>query len=58
MHGRDDLTVPLIAGREIASTIPGARFDIVEGGHHEGTGGTVETRKRVLKFFSSLIEAE
>jgi pimeloyl-ACP methyl ester carboxylesterase len=41
MHGRDDQTVPLVAGRNLASWIPNARFDIVEGGHQEGVGGTV-----------------
>ena len=58
MRGSDDLTVPLIAGRNLASIIPGARFDIVEGGHGEGVSGTVETRKRVLEFFASLIKAD
>ncbi len=53
VHGRDDLTIPVDAGKEIASLIPGARFEIIEGGHREGSGGTVASRSRVLEFFSS-----
>ncbi len=27
------------------------RFEVVEGGHLEGTGGTPEVRARIIKFF-------
>ncbi len=57
MHGRDDPSVPLQGGRNIAAWIPGARFDIVEGQHQAGVGGTIPTRQRVLDFFLGL-EAE
>ena len=40
IHGRDDPAVGIEAGRELAALIPNARFEIVEGGHVEGTGGT------------------
>ena len=52
MHARDDQTVALAAGREIAALIQGAHFEIVDGGHAEGTGNAVATRKRLLEFLA------
>lgn len=52
MHARDDQTVALAAGRELAALISGARFEIVDGGHLEGTGNAVATRKRLLEFLA------
>jgi pimeloyl-ACP methyl ester carboxylesterase len=54
VHGRDDATIPLEAGRKIASLIPGARFEIVEGDHGAGVGMTQETRKLILDFIDSI----
>ncbi len=51
IHARDDQTVPLEAGRALAALIPNVRFEVVEGGHLEGTGGTPEVRARIIKFF-------
>lgn len=51
IHGRDDSAVRIEAGRELASLIPNVRFEVVEGGHGEGTGNTPETRSRILRFF-------
>jgi pimeloyl-ACP methyl ester carboxylesterase len=51
IHGRDDQPVPIEAGRALASLIPNVRFEVVEGGHLEGTGGTLEVRERIIKFF-------
>jgi pimeloyl-ACP methyl ester carboxylesterase len=51
IHGRDDQTIPIEAGRTLAALIPSARFEIVEGGHPEGTGSTREVRARIMKFF-------
>lgn len=53
LHARDDVVVPLEAGKELAAIIPQARFTIVEGGHREGTASTSETRQLVLDFLSS-----
>ena len=51
IHGRDDQPVPIAAGRMLAALIPNARFEIVEGAHLEGTGGTPAVRARILAFF-------
>lgn len=52
IHGRDDRTVPLEAGRELAALIPDAVFEIVDGGHQQGTGNGVESRTRILEFLA------
>jgi hypothetical protein len=31
--------------------IPNVRFEVVEGGHLEGTGGTPKVRERIIGFF-------
>jgi pimeloyl-ACP methyl ester carboxylesterase len=54
VHSRDDATIPLEAGRRIASLIPGARFEIVEGDHGAGVGNTHGTRKLILDFIDSV----
>jgi pimeloyl-ACP methyl ester carboxylesterase len=51
-HARDDQTVLLEAGRELAALIPGARFEIVDGTHLVGTGNQPETRRRILEFLA------
>ncbi len=51
IHARDDAPVPIEAGRALAALIPNVRFEIVEGGHLEGTGGSPEVRARIIKFF-------
>jgi hypothetical protein len=40
------------AGRLVASLIPGARFELIEGGHREGIGATARTRARVIEFLN------
>jgi class 3 adenylate cyclase/pimeloyl-ACP methyl ester carboxylesterase len=50
VHARDDAPVPIEAGRALAALIPNARFEIVEGGHLEGTGGTPDVRARIIEF--------
>jgi pimeloyl-ACP methyl ester carboxylesterase len=52
IHARDDQTVDLAAGREMAALIDGARFEIVDGGHVEGTGNSVATRLQILDFLA------
>jgi len=54
IHARDDPVVYLEAGRTLASLIRGAKFEIVEGGHGPGTGGTPETRRIILDFIESV----
>jgi class 3 adenylate cyclase/pimeloyl-ACP methyl ester carboxylesterase len=51
VHGRDDQPVPIEAGRALAALIPNVGFEVVEGGHLEGTGGTPEIRERIIRFF-------
>jgi pimeloyl-ACP methyl ester carboxylesterase len=52
MHSEDDQLVPIEAGRKLASLIPEARFDLVDGDHRAGCGLTPETRQRVLDFLN------
>jgi pimeloyl-ACP methyl ester carboxylesterase len=52
IHARDDEVVELEAGRELASQIPGARFEIVDGAHLEGTGNAPQSIARILAFFA------
>jgi pimeloyl-ACP methyl ester carboxylesterase len=52
IHGRSDGVIPVEAGRNLASLIPGARFELIEGGHREGIGGTAATRTRVIEFLN------
>jgi pimeloyl-ACP methyl ester carboxylesterase len=54
VHARDDHPVPIEAGRALAALIPNVRFEIVEGGHPEGTGSTPEVRARIIKFFDEV----
>jgi pimeloyl-ACP methyl ester carboxylesterase len=54
IHARDDPIIPLEAGRTLASLIRGAKFEIVEGAHGSGTGGTPETRRIILDFIESV----
>jgi class 3 adenylate cyclase/pimeloyl-ACP methyl ester carboxylesterase len=57
VHARNDHPVPIEAGRALAALIPNVRFEIVEGGHLEGTGGTPEIRARIIKFFDEDLHA-
>ena len=52
LHARDDRAIELEAGRRLASLIPNARFEVVEGDHLDGTGGSAETRARVMAFLN------
>jgi pimeloyl-ACP methyl ester carboxylesterase len=52
IHGRDDIAVPLEAGRELASHIPGSRFEVVDGGHMASSASTAAVRRRALDFLS------
>jgi pimeloyl-ACP methyl ester carboxylesterase len=53
VHARGDATIPLEAGRTLASLIPGAKFEIVEGGHNEGIGSVPRVRRKILDFIES-----
>ena len=37
----------------MAALIPGSRFELIEGGHIRGIGGTPETRARIIDFFNA-----
>lgn len=50
IHGRDDPVIGIEAGRRLAALIPNVRFEVVEGGHAEGSGLTPEVRARILRF--------
>jgi class 3 adenylate cyclase/pimeloyl-ACP methyl ester carboxylesterase len=52
IQARDDRTVFPEAGRQLASLIPGARLEVVEGSHLEGIGSTAATRARILEYFA------
>jgi len=51
IHARDDHPVPIEYGRASAALIPNARFEIIEGGHLESTGGTPEIFPHIIAFF-------
>jgi pimeloyl-ACP methyl ester carboxylesterase len=51
IHARDDHPVPIEDGRALAALVPNVTFEIVEGGHLEGTGNTPEVRARIIQFF-------
>ena len=54
IHGQDDPAIPLAAGRELASRIPGARFEILEGADHgEGTIGSPRIPVLIDEFLGS-----
>lgn len=52
IHARDDAPIPFEAGRYLASLVPGARFEIVRGGHLEDTGGSAEAQRLILDFIA------
>ncbi len=52
IHGRDDQPVPLEAGRQLASLVPGAHLEIVAGGHLEAAGRSAEAQKLILDFLA------
>ncbi len=54
VHAKDDRTISLARGRQLATLIPGARFVIIEGDHRESTGGTAESRKVILDLIDGL----
>jgi pimeloyl-ACP methyl ester carboxylesterase len=52
IHARSDQAVPLEMGKQLTALIPDSKFEIVEGGHREGTASTTEVRRLALDFFS------
>lgn len=50
LQARDDNVHPLEVGRELASIIPGAKLEIVEGGHAASSASTAKTRRLALQF--------
>jgi pimeloyl-ACP methyl ester carboxylesterase len=54
IHARDDQAVSFEGGKELASLISQSRFEVVEGGHREGTASTAEVRQLALDFLATL----
>jgi len=52
IHGRDDTTVPLDLGRKLASLVPAARLEIVDGRHSQGSGQIGESQQLILDFLA------
>jgi pimeloyl-ACP methyl ester carboxylesterase len=52
IHGQEDRTVALAAGRELASLIPGARFEIIEGADHIQSTSARRTRELIVAFLA------
>ena len=56
VHGEEDIIIPFAAGRETASLIPNARFEIISGADHEqGVAYSPETRKVIDEFLAPLL---
>lgn len=53
IQARDDLVIPLEAGRTLASLIPGAKLELVNGGHMASSASTAVTRRLALEFLAS-----
>jgi class 3 adenylate cyclase/pimeloyl-ACP methyl ester carboxylesterase len=54
IHGHEDHTVPLEQGRDLASLIPGARFEIIRGADHMQALDCPKTRELVAEFLAPL----
>ena len=55
IHGQNDSPVPLRWGRDLASLIPGARFEILQGADHfEATMGSPRIPKLIAEFLESV----
>lgn len=52
LQARDDNVVPLEVGRELASIIPGAKLELVDGSHMASSASTADTRRIALQFLS------
>jgi pimeloyl-ACP methyl ester carboxylesterase len=53
IHGREDRVVPLESGRDLASLIPGARFEIISGADHmQGAFNSPRTRELIAEFLA------
>jgi class 3 adenylate cyclase/pimeloyl-ACP methyl ester carboxylesterase len=53
IHGREDTVIPLELGRDLASLIPGARFEIIRGANHEqGAFHAPRTREVIAEFLA------
>ena len=53
LHARDDRTFPIETGSKLASMISGAKFEVIDGGHGEGSGSTLEARQIILDYIDS-----
>ena len=51
IHASGDAAIPVSAGRDLAATIPGARFEIVEGGHMPGDAGQARRVRELTAAF-------
>ena len=52
IHGDQDATVPLAYGVELASLIPGARFEILKGADHPTTPSDPRAMQLVAEFLA------
>lgn len=60
VHGQEDPVVPLPHGRDLASLIPGAQFEIIAGAdHYQGAFDSPKTRELIGEFLApTLVDAE
>jgi pimeloyl-ACP methyl ester carboxylesterase len=54
LHGSRDKMVPMAAAEQLARIIPGARFDLLEGGSHTLMGRSAEARQRVIAWIQRI----
>ena len=53
LHSSTDPVIPFAAGRRLASLIPGAQFEVVDGGGHmASSASSTATRRRALEFLN------
>jgi pimeloyl-ACP methyl ester carboxylesterase len=54
IHGSDDVAIPLERAQEIAERIPGARLEIVSGGHQSNVDRPDETSRLIREFLATV----
>jgi pimeloyl-ACP methyl ester carboxylesterase len=54
IHATDDGLIDMAAARELAALIPGAKLELVTGGHTVASGGSPDVMRLILNFFEAV----